>query len=42
MKVKCLECNYEWETKSKMVKVSCSSCGAKIKLRDKVKKEPRG
>lgn len=29
--MKCPKCNYEWETKSKMVFVSCPSCLLKVK-----------
>lgn len=29
VKVKCHKCGYEWLSKSKFVKVSCPSCGAK-------------
>ena len=38
MKAKCKnpKCLHEWNTKSKMMKVSCPGCGGKIKLRDKV------
>ena len=41
IKVKCEKCEYEWETKSKMIKVSCPSCGNKVKIRDidKIKME---
>ena len=31
MKTKCNYCEYEWNTKSKMLKVSCPSCGMKVK-----------
>lgn len=31
----CNKCGYEWKTGSKMAKVSCPSCGAKIKIREK-------
>lgn len=34
MKVRCKNCGYEWETKSQMVLVSCSSCGNKVRVRD--------
>ncbi len=30
--VKCTKCQYKWTTKSKLVKVSCPSCGHKIVL----------
>jgi DNA-directed RNA polymerase subunit RPC12/RpoP len=31
VKVKCQKCKYEWITKSKLLKVSCPSCGSKVK-----------
>lgn len=34
MKAKCKKCNYEWETNSKMIMVSCPSCGTKVKIRE--------
>jgi DNA-directed RNA polymerase subunit RPC12/RpoP len=30
-KVKCLKCDHEWETKSKMIYVTCPSCQLKVK-----------
>ena len=41
MKAKCLHkgCDYEWETNSSMIKVSCPSCGNKVQIRDKLDKE---
>ena len=30
MKVKCPHCNHEWETKSKLVMVTCPSCNLKV------------
>ena len=37
MKAKCKNpiCLYEWKSESKMLKVSCPSCGSKVDLRDK-------
>ena len=32
--VKCKKCGYGWETNSKMVMVSCPSCGNKVKVRE--------
>jgi len=32
--IKCQKCGYEWETNSKMIKVSCPSCGNKVKIRE--------
>ena len=29
MKVKC-KCGYEWDCNSKLMKVSCPSCGSKV------------
>lgn len=29
---KCKKCKYKWTTKSKLVKVSCPSCGDKVIL----------
>lgn len=31
-KVRCKKCGHEWITKSKLVKVSCPSCGDKVIL----------
>jgi len=30
-KLKCQKCDYEWVTKSKLLMVSCPSCGTKVK-----------
>lgn len=30
-KLKCNKCGYEWVTKSDLLKVSCPSCGNKVK-----------
>jgi len=35
MKVKCKNCKYEWETKSKLLRASCPSCGNKVIIREK-------
>ena len=37
MKAKCQnpKCLYEWDFKSKLMKVSCPSCGSKVEIRDK-------
>lgn len=35
-KLKCSRCNYEWETKSKLVNVTCPSCQLKV-----ANKEPK-
>ena len=32
MKLKCPKCKHEWETKSKLVYVTCPSCHYKIKV----------
>ena len=34
MKAKCTKCNYEWDTKSEMIFVSCPSCNNKVKIRE--------
>jgi len=41
-KVKCPHCNHEWETKSKLVLVTCAGCGLKIRnpVKD-FKKQPK-
>lgn len=31
MKIKCPHCKHEWDTQSKMIRISCASCGRKIK-----------
>ena len=31
---KCQKCGYEWETNSEMIKVSCPSCGNKVKIKE--------
>jgi len=31
---KCHNCGYGWISNSNMVRVSCPSCGAKVKLRE--------
>jgi len=38
MKIKCPNCKYEWETKSKLIFVTCPSCQLKVKI-EKEKKE---
>jgi len=35
MKIKCPKCNYEWETNSKLIFVTCPSCRLKIKNTEK-------
>ena len=35
--MKCTNCNYEWETKSELMYVSCPSCRLKVKNDNKVK-----
>jgi predicted RNA-binding Zn-ribbon protein involved in translation (DUF1610 family) len=39
METKCLKCGYEWHTNSRLVTVSCPSCGNKVKIRDQLKEE---
>jgi Zn finger protein HypA/HybF involved in hydrogenase expression len=34
MKIKCKNCNYEWDTKTKMIYVSCPSCLKKVKVEE--------
>lgn len=36
-KVKCIKCNHEWETKSKMKYVTCPSCQLKVETNKKDK-----
>jgi len=38
MKIKCKKCEYEWETKSQLILVSCPSCGTKNKTNEQEKK----
>ena len=33
IKAKCLKCEHEWETKSKLVLVTCPSCQLKVRLK---------
>lgn len=30
LNTRCQNCNYEWESKSKLLKASCPSCGSKV------------
>jgi len=40
MKTKCPNCKHEWETKSKLVLVTCPSCQLKVRiLNQNIKKE---
>jgi DNA-directed RNA polymerase subunit RPC12/RpoP len=34
IKAKCTNCEYEWDSSSKMFQVSCPSCGYKVKIRE--------
>lgn len=34
VKAKCTNCKYEWKTNSTMLRVSCPSCGNKVKIRE--------
>jgi Zn finger protein HypA/HybF involved in hydrogenase expression len=34
IKAKCTKCQYEWESNSKMIMVSCPSCGNKVRIRE--------
>ena len=38
VKAKCLKCEYEWESQSQMIMVSCPSCGNKVRIKE-LKKE---
>jgi predicted RNA-binding Zn-ribbon protein involved in translation (DUF1610 family) len=31
--LKCPHCGYEWQTKSKMVQVSCPNCARKVRVK---------
>ena len=43
VKVKCPKCSHKWDTKSKLINVSCPSCNGKVKVEDnKVKGEKHG
>jgi len=33
MKIKCQKCKYEWNTKSKMIWVTCPSCQKKVRTK---------
>lgn len=37
--MKCPKCNHEWETTSKLVLVTCPSCGLKTKNKTEQKEE---
>ena len=39
MKIKCSKCNYEWETKSEKMFVTCPNCQLKVKVDKCVTKE---
>ena len=39
IKVKCLKCSYEWNTKSEMLMVSCPCCSSKVKINREIKDE---
>lgn len=34
MIAECHICNYNWETQSQMIMVSCPSCGSKVRIRE--------
>ena len=38
MRVKCFRCGYEWWTKSRLILVTCPSCGSKTQIREKPKR----
>ena len=35
MKVKCPKCQYEWDTKSKMMYITCPNCQRKFEIKKK-------
>jgi Zn finger protein HypA/HybF involved in hydrogenase expression len=37
--LKCPKCKHEWETKSKLVFVTCPSCQLKVKIEKKKKED---
>jgi len=37
MKVKCKKCNYEWNTNSKLARVTCPNCGLKVDKKEEKK-----
>lgn len=37
IQAQCQRCDYDWETKSEMIMVSCPSCSSKVRIRDIVK-----
>jgi len=41
-KIKCDKCGYEWETKSKLILVSCPSCLTKVRTSQEAQKSPDG
>jgi predicted nucleic acid-binding Zn-ribbon protein len=38
-KIKCPKCGHEWETKSKLVLVTCPSCQLKVRIKKEEKEE---
>ena len=34
MKIKCPKCNYEWNTETKLMQVTCPNCQLKVKLKE--------
>ena len=41
MKVKCPKCNYEWQTNSKLLCITCPNCQLKSNFTDKVQNETK-
>ena len=39
--MKCNKCGYEWQTKSKLIFISCPSCLQKVKNEKEVDKDGR-
>lgn len=42
MKVKCPKCKYEWETKSKLIYITCVSCQRKFEKEKNEKNSIKG
>jgi len=40
MKAKCLKCNYSWESKGQLERITCPNCGKKVKLNKVEEDEP--
>jgi len=44
VKVKCTGCEYEWDTKTNLERVTCPNCGVKVKVikTEEIKKDGAG